>query len=45
LWAGGYWWIPLIIPVIGGVLGTYVYDWLVDANLPKVEPVGRTKNA
>jgi glycerol uptake facilitator protein len=43
LWAGGYWLIPLIVPVIGGVLGTYVYDWLVDANLPKVEPVGRTK--
>ena len=35
LWAGGYWLIPLIVPVIGGVLGTYVYDWLVTANLAK----------
>ncbi len=43
LWSNGYWWIPLLIPVVGGVLGTYVYDWLVDANLPKAEPVGRVK--
>jgi glycerol uptake facilitator protein len=35
LWDGGYWLIPLIVPVIGGVLGTYVYDWLVSNNLPK----------
>ncbi len=45
LWSSGYWWIPLIVPVIGGVLGTYIYDWLVDANLPKAEPVGRVKTA
>ena len=47
LWAGGYWLIPLIVPVIGAVVGIYVYDWLVDANLPKPEPVGRvnTQNA
>jgi glycerol uptake facilitator protein len=45
LWSNGYWWIPLLIPVVGGVLGTYVYDWLVDANLPKPEPVGRVKTA
>ncbi|HEX2996184.1 MAG TPA: MIP family channel protein [Anaerolineales bacterium] len=44
LWAGGYWWIPLIIPVIGGIVGIYLYDWLVDANLPKPQPTGRTKN-
>jgi glycerol uptake facilitator protein len=44
LWADGYWWIPVIIPVIGAVIGAYVYDWLVSANLPRVEPVGRTKN-
>jgi len=35
LWDGGYWLIPLIVPVIGGVLGIYVYDWLVSANLAK----------
>jgi glycerol uptake facilitator protein len=43
LWDGGYWLIPLIVPVIGAVVGIYVYDWLVTANLPKQEPVGRTK--
>jgi hypothetical protein len=43
LWAGGYWLIPLIVPVIGAVVGIYVYDWLVTANLPKPEPVGRVK--
>jgi glycerol uptake facilitator protein len=45
LWAGGYWLIPLIVPVIGGIVGIYVYDWLVAANLPKPEPVGRVKTA
>src|SRR5512133_2384069 len=44
LWDGGYWLIPLIVPVIGGIVGIYVYDWLVDANLPKPQPTGRTKN-
>jgi glycerol uptake facilitator protein len=43
LWDAGYWLIPLIVPVLGGLLGVYVYDWLVDANLPKKEPVGRVK--
>ena len=43
LWDAGYWLIPLIVPVIGGIVGIYVYDWLVDANLPKTEPVGRVK--
>jgi glycerol uptake facilitator protein len=43
LWDAGYWLIPLIVPIIGAVVGIYVYDWLVAANLPKQEPVGRTK--
>ena len=43
LWANGYWLIPLIVPIIGGLVGIYVYDWLVDANLPRPEPVGRVK--
>jgi glycerol uptake facilitator protein len=43
LWDGGYWLIPLIVPVIGGIVGVYVYDWLVAANLPKAEPVGRVQ--
>lgn len=44
LWDGGYWLIPLIVPVIGAVVGIFVYDWLVTANLPITEPVGRTKS-
>ena len=40
LWDAGYWLIPLIAPVIGGVVGIYVYDWLVAANLPRPEPLG-----
>jgi len=43
LWDGGYWLIPLIVPVIGAIVGIFVYDWLVAANLPKPQPVGRTK--
>lgn len=40
LWDGGYWLIPLIVPVIGAVVGIYVYDLLVAANLPRPEPLG-----
>ena len=40
LWDGGYWLVPLIVPVIGAVVGIYVYDWLVAANLPRPEPLG-----
>ncbi len=36
LWAAGYWLIPLIVPIVGAVIGIFLYDWLVDANLPKV---------
>jgi glycerol uptake facilitator protein len=39
-----YWLIPIFGPLIGGVIGIFLYDWLVDANLPKVEPVGRVKS-
>ncbi|WP_309062477.1 MIP/aquaporin family protein [Streptomyces sp.] len=28
-WFSGYWWIPIVGPLIGGVLGTAVYDLLV----------------
>ena len=40
LWDAGYWLIPLIVPVIGAIVGVYVYDWLVAANLPRPEPLG-----
>jgi glycerol uptake facilitator protein len=47
LWSNGYWWIPIVGPIIGGVIAVYLYDWLVSANLPKLpatEDVGRVKN-
>ncbi|GGW59912.1 aquaporin [Streptomyces griseoloalbus] len=28
-WFSGYWWIPIVGPLIGGVLGTWVYDLLI----------------
>jgi glycerol uptake facilitator protein len=35
LFADGYWWIPVVAPIIGGIIGIYLYDWFVSANLPK----------
>lgn len=34
LFADGYWLIPVIAPIIGGVIGIFVYDLLVSKNLP-----------
>ncbi len=35
-----YWLIaPVIAPLIGGVLGVFVYDWFVTPNLPEPSPV------
>jgi glycerol uptake facilitator protein len=31
-----YWLIPIIAPLVGAVIGIFLYDWLVSANLPKV---------
>jgi glycerol uptake facilitator protein len=31
-----YWLIPLFAPIVGAVIGIFLYDWLVEANLPKV---------
>ncbi|MBD9733636.1 MIP family channel protein [Streptomyces sp. H28] len=28
-WFSGYWWIPIVGPLIGGVIGVLVYDWLI----------------
>ncbi|CAL9621744.1 MIP/aquaporin family protein [Streptomyces sp. enrichment culture] len=28
-WFSGYWWIPILGPLIGGVIGVLVYDWLI----------------
>ena len=35
LFADGYWWIPVVAPIIGGIIGIFLYDWVVTANLPK----------
>jgi len=32
-WFDNYWWIPIVGPLIGGVVGIYVYDFLVGAVL------------
>jgi glycerol uptake facilitator-like aquaporin len=33
LFADGDWWIPVVAPIIGGIIGIYLYDWFVSANL------------
>lgn len=46
----GYWWVPIMGPLIGGVLGGLCYDFFVGGVLkarrqpsaPDVEPRGRT---
>jgi glycerol uptake facilitator protein len=35
LFADGYWWIPVVAPILGGIIGIYLYDMFVSANLPK----------
>jgi glycerol uptake facilitator protein len=35
LFADGYWWIPVVAPIVGGIIGIYLYDMVVTANLPK----------
>ncbi|PWH14637.1 MAG: aquaporin family protein [Anaerolineae bacterium] len=34
LFADGYWLIPVIAPIIGAIIGIYLYDFLVSKNLP-----------
>lgn len=34
LFADGYWLIPVIAPIIGAVIGIFLYDFLVSKNLP-----------
>jgi len=34
LFTNGYWWIPVVAPIIGGALGAYTYDWFVTKYLP-----------
>jgi glycerol uptake facilitator protein len=35
LFADGYWWIPIVAPIVGGIIGIYLYDMVVTANLAK----------
>jgi glycerol uptake facilitator protein len=37
-----YWWVPVAAPLIGGVLGAFVYDLLIGRFLPADEEVGQT---
>jgi len=32
--AGGWWWVPVVAPCIGAVVGALVYDWLVFRHHP-----------
>jgi glycerol uptake facilitator protein len=43
LFTGWYWLLaPVVAPIIGGVVGVFLYDWLISPFLPKKEPVGQT---
>lgn len=36
LFTGSYWWlVPVIGPIVGGVVGAFTYDWFVTAFLPQ----------
>ena len=35
LFADGYWWIPVVAPIVGAVIGIYLYDLVVTNYLPK----------
>jgi glycerol uptake facilitator protein len=41
----GYWLIPIIFPIIGAVIGIFLYDWVVSANLPKPQPAAQASAA
>jgi glycerol uptake facilitator protein len=43
LWDNGYWLVPLLAPLVGGVIAMFCYDWFVSRNLPgpSVEEIGR----
>jgi MIP family channel proteins len=35
----GFWWVPIVGPCVGGVLGGFIYDLLITRNYPPEEPV------
>ncbi len=42
LFSSGYWWIPIVGPLVGGVVGVYAYDAFVSAFLPRREVPAET---
>ena len=38
LFSSGYWIIPIVGPIIGGIIGVFTYDWFVTAFLPVKPP-------
>ena len=40
-----YWLIPIIAPIVGGVIGIFIYDWLVSTNLAKAESAAQASAA
>jgi glycerol uptake facilitator protein len=43
-----YFWVPIVGPLIGGIIGVLLYDWFIGdilhARLGMLEPVGRTRD-
>lgn len=43
-----YFWVPILGPLVGGIIGVFVYDWFIGdilhARAGLVEPVGRTRD-
>jgi glycerol uptake facilitator protein len=43
-----YFWVPILGPLVGGIIGIFVYDWFIGdilhARAGLVEPVGRTRD-
>ena len=37
MFSTGYWWVPILGPILGGVIGTYMYDWFVTPYLAASE--------
>lgn len=33
--ANGWWWVPIVAPMIGGIIGAWVYDFLVGDRFPR----------
>ena len=36
---GGWWWVPIVGPLAGGVIGACVYDWCIERHHPAAEGI------